>query len=270
MNSRIFCRKKLRKNRDRALYSNPKYDFLFEYSAESLVSKLEDLFVGSTKPKEHINHNSRPTILELGARHGVLSRLLSNVFPAALIITSELSLQLLQANPAKLKLVLDEEKLCFSDNSFDIILSSLNLHWINNIPDFLKQIKSILKPNGVFIASFIGGESLMSLRKNLVIAESNAELPNRPHLSPMITHSSITHLLQTIGFRDIVTDKETITVEYQGVLSLMYDLKYMGESAAFDNSHNYALGKRVLYNLQKIYTAPFEEYFEIITLTIRK
>jgi NADH dehydrogenase [ubiquinone] 1 alpha subcomplex assembly factor 5 len=254
----IFCPYKLRLHRNRAADNASEYDFLVNYSASIIYSKLEDL---KQKPKN---------ILELGARKGSLSKLLLNEYPHSNIITCEIAENAIRQNPAHIRITVSEEELCFKDNSFDLILSSLNFHWINDVPKFLLRIRNILSNEGVFIASFIGGNSLKTLRTNFVKAEISIGLNHIPHLSPMIEHSTITSLLQNIGFKNIVTETEIVEVEYKNVFSLMNDLRSMGESAAFKNSSNYALSKQLFQSLNNIYNSNFTEYFEIITITVRK
>jgi SAM-dependent methyltransferase len=256
--SEIFSRNKVKLHRNSAAFSDKDYDFLFDYSAESIFSKLEDL---SYCPQN---------ILELGARRGSLSTILLKYYISANIFVTDIAEQAIRINPANYKIVADEEYFCFKENSFDLILSSLNLHWINDLPKFLFKIKKSLSDRGTFIASFIGGESLKDFRINLVKAELETEAPHIPHLSPMIEHDTITAILQKIGFKNIVTEKETVVVEYQNIYALMNDLKNMGESASFQNSYNYALRRDTINCLNYLYSKPFEEFFDIITLTVSK
>ena len=61
--------------------------------------------------------------------------------------------------------VLDEEgALPFAPASVDLIVSNLDMHWINDLPGFLKRCKQALKPDGVFLASMLGGATLQELR----------------------------------------------------------------------------------------------------------
>lgn len=49
----------------------------------------------------------------------------------------------------------DEEDLPFPPQSFDLVISPFSLHWINDLPKSLQQIKSILKPDGVFLGEIV-------------------------------------------------------------------------------------------------------------------
>ena len=75
--------------------------------------------------------------------------------------------------PHVLRVVADEELLPFAPASFDLIVSNLGLHWVNDLPGALLQIKNALKPGGLFIAALIGGDSLYELRTCLMEAELN-------------------------------------------------------------------------------------------------
>jgi len=73
------------------------------------------------------------------------------------------------------KMVVDEEQLPFADESIDIVLSSLSLHWVNQLPSTFSQIMKCLKKDGVFIAALFGGETLFELRGALQLAEIERE-----------------------------------------------------------------------------------------------
>ena len=80
------------------------------------------------------------------------------------IVSSDLS-------PAFGHQVADEEALPFQDQSFDLIVSALSLHWVNDLPGALIQIRRALKPDGLFIATVLGGRTLTELRQSLLAAE---------------------------------------------------------------------------------------------------
>jgi ubiquinone/menaquinone biosynthesis C-methylase UbiE len=40
------------------------------------------------------------------------------------------------------RLVLDEELLPFAENTFDLVVSSLSLHWVNDLPKALTEVRS--------------------------------------------------------------------------------------------------------------------------------
>ena len=87
--------------------------------------------------------------------------------------------------------MLDEEFLPFADGTFDIATSSLSLHWVNDLPKALREIRRVLKPDGVFIGAMLGGSTLEELRQAMTIAETEREGGVSPHVSPMASASDI-------------------------------------------------------------------------------
>ncbi len=83
--------------------------------------------------------------------------------------------------------VLDEESLLttIEENSQDCIVSNLGLHWINDLPGVLTQIRRALKPDGVFIGAMFGGDTLFELRTALQLAEQERDGGLSPRVSPM-------------------------------------------------------------------------------------
>ena len=73
------------------------------------------------------------------------------------------------------KMVADEESLPFEPNSFDLIVSSLALHWVNQLPSTFSQIIKCLRPDGVFIGAVFGGDTLYELRGSLQLGEIERE-----------------------------------------------------------------------------------------------
>lgn len=67
---------------------------------------------------------------------------------------------------------IDPEHLPFAEHSFDLIVSPLTLHTVNDLPGALIQIRRTLKPDGLMLAALFGGETLNELRLSLIEAES--------------------------------------------------------------------------------------------------
>src|SRR5579862_8027558 len=65
----------------------------------------------------------------------------------------------------------DDETLPFRESSLDLAVSALALQFINDLPGALIQIRRALKPDGLFLAALIGGDTLMELREAFAVAE---------------------------------------------------------------------------------------------------
>lgn len=86
------------------------------------------------------------------------------------------------------RILLDEESFCpepLQPDSQDVVMSNLALHWVNDLPGTLIQIRQTLKEDGVFIGALLGGESLFELRTSLQLAELEREGGISPRVSPM-------------------------------------------------------------------------------------
>jgi NADH dehydrogenase [ubiquinone] 1 alpha subcomplex assembly factor 5 len=124
------------------------------------------------------------------------------------------------------------EDLGLEENSLDLIFSNLWLHWCNNLPSLLSQMRRALKPDGLFLGSMLGGETLSQLRSALVLGEQEIMGGVSPRISPQVHVGDVGMLLQGAGFNIPTVDTDLITVEYPSTMSLMKHLQGMGESNA--------------------------------------
>jgi SAM-dependent methyltransferase len=253
----IFNRKKLRLDRDYcATYSDE--NFLRKIAANGIVQRLNLLDINSGK-------SFKIKALEIGAGRGELTSQLTNF---ELTVTDS-SCLMLDLNPCKKSINIDDEDLDLIDSSNDLILSCLNLHWINDVEGFLHKVYSNLKPSGFFVANFIGGRSLRSLRKKLIDSEILLNLPSRPHISPFISIEDATALMKRAGFASIVSDFDILEVEYPNCLGLMRELKNLGESNKLIKYTCQTFGKSLYLHLKSL-NESFTTEFEIITICGKK
>ncbi|KAJ1660401.1 hypothetical protein IWQ61_000657 [Dispira simplex] len=135
--------------------------------------------------------------------------------------------------------VMDEEKLDFAENSVEAIVSNLSLHWVNDLPGALIQIRRALVPDGMFLGAMVGGDTLFELRTSLQLAELEREGGISPRVSPMANPSDMTDLLSRAGFTLTTVDVDELVVNYPSPLHLMQDLRAMGESNAVTQRRPY-------------------------------
>ncbi len=147
----------------------------------------------------------------------------------------------------------DEEYLPFEKDSFDAVLSSLSLHWINNLPSVLAQINNILKPDAPFLAAMFGGDTLFELRTSLQLAELDRRGGVSPHVSPLADVRDIGGLLGKTGFKMLTVDVDDIIVDYPSSFALMTDLQAMGESNAVLGREMGGIRREVLLAAEGIY-----------------
>ena len=216
--ARIFDRRLLRERRARASLGLTAHDFLLTEVAERLSDRLSDIA------------RRFPLALDLGARDGILARTLQGRGGIETLIQAETSLVNAQRLQGGAALVADEELLPFKEQCFDAVLSNLALHWVNDLPGALAQIRSSLKPDGLFLASLFGTGTLQELRTALMEAELAETGGASPRVSPFADLRDAAGLLQRAGFALPVADVDTVTVTYGDFFALLRDLRGMGET----------------------------------------
>ena len=132
---------------------------------------------------------------------------------------------------------LEGAPLPFQDGAFDLVISSCALHWVNDVPAVFAEARRVLRPDGVFLAAFLGGETLDELRRAASAAEQERDGGVSPRVSPMMAGSDAGSLLSAAGFALPTVDVDTFTIEYANAALLMDHLRAAGES-------NAALGAR--------------------------
>lgn len=149
----------------------------------------------------------------------------------------------------------DEESVPYEPESFDLVMSSLSLHWINDLPGILAQINSVLKPDCPFIGAMLGGDTLFELRSSLQLAEQERRGGISPRVSPLADVRDVGGLLQKAGFKMLTVDVDDIIVDYPDTFALMKDLQAMAENNAVLGREMGPIGRDVLMANEAIYKA---------------
>lgn len=170
--------------------------------------------------------------------------------------------------------IADEEALPFRDGSLDLVVSGLALHFVNDLPGTLIQIRRALKPDGLFLAAMLGGDTLTELRQAFAAAESEIEGGASPRVAPFADVREMGALLQRAGFALPVTDVDRITVRYSSAFALMTELRRMGATNALAERRRTPLRRATLTRMGEIYARRFADRdgkiratFEIVWLS---
>jgi SAM-dependent methyltransferase len=153
----------------------------------------------------------------------------------------------------------DEEALPFRDASLDLVVSGLALQFVNDLPGVLVQIRRALKPDGLFLAALVGGETLTELRQCFAAAESDVEGGASPRVAPFVDLRELGALLQRAGFALPVTDIDRLVVRYDTVFSLMHDLRRMGATNALYARRRTPLRRATLMRMAELYARQFAD-----------
>lgn len=162
----------------------------------------------------------------------------------------------------------------FAAGAFDLIVSPLALHWANDLTGALVQARMALKPDGLFLATMFGGETLMELRLALIAAESDIVGGASPRVAPFAELSDLAGLLQRAGFALPAADRDIVTVRYREPMRLFADLRAMGETSALAERPRFALSRRIVARALDIYARDNADpdgrvraRFDLMTLT---
>jgi NADH dehydrogenase [ubiquinone] 1 alpha subcomplex assembly factor 5 len=213
----IFDRRLVRLRRERAATSVGRVAPVLDAAAELLLDRLDDT----------TRRFSRA--LDLGGRGVVAPRLRARGVP--FVVSMDLS-ERMAALSGRPTLAGDEEWLPFAPESFDLVVANLSLHWVNDLPGALVQIRRCLRPDGLFLASLPGLGTLGPLRDALAAAEAELRSGVSPRVSPFPDLRDMAALLQRAGFALPVADAEELPLAYRTPMGLVSDLRDAGEANA--------------------------------------
>ncbi|RZJ17959.1 MAG: methyltransferase domain-containing protein [Brevundimonas sp.] len=187
-------------------------DFLHARAAENAVGSLEVIL------------RDFPVVVDLSAQPGPFTRALADSSVAARIgAPVAVGDTASHAQPGAAPLTL-------TDQSTDVIVSLMTLHWANDLPGALAQIRRALRPDGLFLGTLLGAGTLKELRGVLTEAELQLRGGAQARVSPFADGFDGAGLLQRAGFALPVSDVDRVTVRYPDLFALVRDLRAMGET----------------------------------------
>lgn len=213
----VFDRTLVRRRRDRAAAGITRVAPVLEAAAEALLDRLDDT----------TRRFSRA--LDIGGR-GVVASLL-RARGVETVVSIDLSGPMARHAGGQ-PVVADEEWLPFAPGSFDLVVANLSLHWVNDLPGALLQIRHAMAPDGLFLASLPALGTLQTLREALAEAETALRDGLSPRISPFPELRDGAALLQRAGFAMPVADRDRLDLQYRNPMALIADLRAAGESNA--------------------------------------
>lgn len=143
---------------------------------------------------------------------------------------------------------------------YGLIASGLVMQRVNDVPGFLAQARRALKPDGLFIAAFVGGDSLHELRDCLMSAESEVTGAAAMRVFPLVDVRAAGQLLQRAGLALPVTDSEKITIRYQSFFRLIAEWRSMGSGASLmQRGPTPPLTRRILLRAAELYAERYAD-----------
>ena len=233
-------------NKTTATYKN--HDVLFKEIGNRLLERLT-LIKGDPK-----------IILEIGVRDGECLTQLSNTYKQAKIIATDIAENRLTSCKAK---HLDNENILFVQqstddfaigaNSVDMVFANLSVYWANNLSDLFKNLKIILKPNGILLFSSFGPDTLRELKQSWKSTSEDT------HVMDFMDMHHIGDLLLKTGFSLPVVDIDRVTLSYKNCVDLLHDLKFSGEKNYLNARKKTLLSTTKFRNMCQHYQDNFSE-----------
>jgi SAM-dependent methyltransferase len=151
------------------------------------------------------------------------------------------------------------ETLPFKPETLDLAVSALAFQFVNDLPGVLAQIRRALRPDGLLLAAFPGGDTLTELRQSFAAAEAECEGGVSPRVAPLADLRDIGHLLQRAGLALPVTDVDRIVVRYDNAFALMHDLRRMGATNILLERRRTPTRRATMLRMAQIYAERFAD-----------
>lgn len=179
-------------------------------------------------------------ILDVGSGTGFIFNYLPESMQDSQLIALDSSFEMLQQQTLSVQCVqATAEQLPFPTKSVDIVIASQLLHWCENPLLVLKEMKRILRPNGLLLFSTLGTDTLHELRASFAAADLQHE-----HVHSFFDMHDLGDALMAAGFADPVMESETFMLRYSKVEKLIQDLRDLGETNALTARMQGLMGKQ--------------------------
>ena len=193
---------------------------LLNHLEQDLAERLQALCLDQVKK-----------ILLYGARTPILVETIRKFFPKAHITLGDPTHKALTPLCIGTKIVMDEEAPCLVEESFDLIISCTTLAFAQNPLIVLRKHHALLKPHGVFLTSFFGGNTLQEISAFLLNTELELTRGASQRIMPMIRLESALALLQGAGFQSPLADHEELHLSFKTLHTFRNFLKTLGAQA---------------------------------------
>ncbi len=212
---------------------------------DELLSRL-DLLQGA----------SPRAILDLGAGTGLAAVEMKRRYRNAVVTAADIAVPMLQVARGRSRfwrpircVEADAHALPFESASFDLVFTSLMLQWLQPPDTALSEIRRVLKPGGLLLASSFGPETLQELRAAWAAADSGV------HVNEFIDMHDLGSALARAGFAEPVLDVDRHLRHYADARALMRELKALGAHNLNPQRSRGLTGRQVFQRMNNAYEA---------------
>jgi malonyl-CoA O-methyltransferase len=218
-------------------------------AAAILQSRVADELLGRLQPFDF----HPQVILDLGAGTGRASAQLKRHYRRALVIAVDLAPGMLRQATRHQHLFRRFERVCadaahlpLESASVDIVFSNLMLQWCDPPDHAFAEVRRVLKPQGFFVFSTFGPDTLKELRS------AWAEADSYNHVNRFLDVHDVGDALVRAGLQEPVLDIDRTQLTYDEGMAVMRDLKSIGAHNATAGRPRSLLGRS---RLQRVLTA---------------
>lgn len=212
--SEWFSPKQIRAQFDAAASTYDSVAVMQQQAADRLVERLQIIKLKMT------------SALDLGAGTGQVCQLLQAHYPQLELMALDSAPGMLHTLAQKLPKVrcleASAEHIPLADNSVDLVISSMMLHWSLDIPAIFQEVNRVLRDGGLFLFTTLGPDSLKELR------QSWAQVDDYNHAHHFYDMHDLGDAMLQAGLQDPVMDMQMLTLRYKALNDLFKDLKHLG------------------------------------------
>ncbi|MEK7688844.1 MAG: methyltransferase domain-containing protein [Deltaproteobacteria bacterium] len=236
-----------------------RYDIFASFqkqAARELVNKLSAI---SCQP-------SAMKILDVGCGTGFLTYGMADALPEANIFGCDISHAMIKVASCKLQAARDKKMrlltadggaLPYKDGIFDRVASNLTYQWIHDIKTAFSEAYRVLRPEGVFIFSVLGPETLKELRHCYIEAKSRFNRNGLPPFIGFLDKQMLQSALENTGFKNISIKKANIIKAYPDMLALLRAMKSIGAGNPFKEGDKSLARGSLLKQMAEVYGQVF-------------
>lgn len=230
---RLLDTASVRRRFDRAARRFDEADFVHRHTAAGLFERLAPMRLAPAR------------ILDAGSATGSASRELARRYRGSRVLSLDLSHAMLvcarsrRSRFARIReLQADASRLPLADGSIDLVFANLLLPWTDDAPGFFREVRRVLRREGLFAFSTLGPDTLRELR------DAWAAVDDDVHVNPFPDMHDVGDAVLRAGLADPVLDVDRLAVTWPDSAALFRDLTAAGARNSLAGRRRTLTGKR--------------------------
>lgn len=204
-------------------------------------------------------------ILDVGMGTGWLTSRLTHYFPGSMVVGVDFAPGMIEIaknqNEEGFKIIeAHTDHLPFKDEAFDLVISNLAYHWVNDLVIAFGQCRAKLKKTGSLYITLCGRRTFEEL---FVALENTREIEGKEIPLPirrLDDVETIERSLRQSGFREIEVKAERIKIRFPDMMSLVKWSKSIGANVLDKDIY---IGKEWLAKANDYYDQHYKDNFGI-------